>query len=276
MEKLIIKAPAKINLGLNIIEKRKDGYHNIETVFYPIRLYDELEIFKSDAFNFKCSNLFMKSDRSNSIIKAKNLLEDETGKKLNCIIYLKKNIPIGAGLGGGSSDAAATLKALKRLYDLKISTKKLTLLAEKIGSDVPFFIKAIPCYASKKGEKIKEMKITLPHPILIVNPGIHISTKWAYENIRPEKPETNLLSIFNSLDINFKIIKNSVRNDFEEIVFNKFPAIGKIKEQLYNYGAMFSLMTGSGSTVYGIFPDLKSAKNAGEKFNKNYFTFIHT
>ncbi len=275
MEKLKIKAPAKINLGLNIIEKRNDGYHNIETVFYPIRLYDELEIIKSERFYFKCSNSNLRIDKNNSIIKAKKILEKETGINFNCRITLKKNIPIGAGLGGGSSDAASILKALDKLYELKITISKLEQLAADIGSDVPFFIKANPCFAAKKGEEMKKINLSLPFPILIVNPGIHISTKWAYQNINPKKPDRSLLSIFNKCQNDFELLRKLVKNDFEKIVFNKFPVVKEIKKQLYKEGAMFALMTGSGSTVFGVFPDLITAKKAERKFKKNYFTFIH-
>lgn len=271
-----VKAPAKINLGLHVINNRKDGYHNIETVFYPISLYDELEINKGEKFNFICSNSNIELDKNNSILKAKIALEEEIGVKLECTIHLKKYIPIGAGLGGGSSDAAAVLKALNESYNLNISVSSLELLAGKIGSDVPFFIKAVPCFATKKGEEMEELNLTLPFPILIVNPDIHISTKWAYENIKPLNPETNLQIIFNSFNNDFERLREYVKNDFEKIVFNKFPSIKEIKEQLYKEGALFALMTGSGSTVFGIFPDLITAKKAKRKFNKNYFTFIHT
>lgn len=275
MEKLEIRTPAKINLGLNIIGKRTDGYHNIETIFYPIGLFDKLTFYKSGSFSFRCKNFLLEADKNNSVIKAVEILKEETGEKINCLIELEKNIPVGAGMGGGSSDGAVALLTLNKFFDLRITIKRLEELALKIGSDVPFFINPNPCLASSRGELMTGLNFTIPFPILIVNPGIHVSTKWAYENIKPTKPRQSLLEIFNSQINDFSKLKNFVKNDFEEIIFKKFPAIEEIKKSLYECGALFALMTGSGSTVFGIFKDLVSARKAQNIFSKKYFTFIH-
>ncbi len=274
MKIIKIKTPAKINLGLNIIGKRPDGFHNIETFFYPIKLYDYLTISLSSSFKFKSNIKSLNSDSNNSIIKAKKILEYFTGEKLNFQVELEKNIPIGAGMGGGSSDGAATLLALNKLFELNITKQKLSELALKIGSDVPYFIDPKPCFAISRGEVIQKLKFNIPFPILIVNPGIHISTKWAYENISSHKPRYHLFNLPLTLPNKFVELRQLVTNDFEEVVFKKYSEIQKIKDSLYNSGAIFALMTGSGSTVFGIFKNIELAQKAEAKFNKRYFTFI--
>ena len=275
MKTIRIKTRAKINIGLNIIGKRPDGFHNIETFFYPIKLFDYLTFSLSKSFKFKSNIEYLNKDLDNTIIKAKNILEDITGKKLNFQIELEKNIPIGAGMGGGSSDGAAALLALNKLFELKLSKQKLFKSALKIGSDVPYFINPQPCFAISRGEVIQKLKFNIPFPILIVNPGIHVSTKWAYENISPRKPRYHLFNLPAIQPNKFKALKELVTNDFEEVVFKKYPRIQNIKESLYNSGAIFVLMTGSGSTVYGIFKNIKLAYKAEEKFMKNCFTYIN-
>ena len=275
MEKLIIKTPAKINFGLNILRKRSDGYHDIETIFYPIKLFDILTISSSDEFNFKSNIRQIENEKNNSIVKSVRLLEDLTGKKFNIKINLEKYIPIGAGMGGGSSDGAASLIALNNFFNLNIEEKILNELALNIGSDTPFFLNPTPSFAQSRGEIIQKINFNIPFPILIVNPRIHISTKWAYENLKLKNHNNFLRSINSDVQIDFSKLKNEVTNDFEEIVFNKYPEIEKIKTQLYESKATFVLMTGSGSTVFAIFHDYNSAKIAAEKFPSNYFTFIN-
>lgn len=274
MKKLEINAPAKINIGLNILSKRNDGFHNIETVFYPINLFDVLIFTQSDHFSFTCSNPEVTSSGNNSVLKAIELLEKYSGKKINVEVNLKKNIPIGAGMGGGSSDAAGTLLAMNEFFSLGLNEQKLMELALEIGSDVPFFIKPFASFAESRGEKLTLIKLNITFPILIVNPGIHVSTKWAYENIKPERNEISLKEILDKDEIDFTSINNSVVNDFEDVVFQKHPEIKEVKDLLYKSGALFSLMTGSGSTVFGIFKDMKIIRKVIKKLPSNYFTFI--
>jgi 4-diphosphocytidyl-2-C-methyl-D-erythritol kinase len=275
MKTIRFKTPAKINLGLNIIGKRPDGFHNIETFFYPIKLFDYLTISISRTFKFNSNIEFLNSDSNNSIIKAKKVLENLIGGKLNFHVELEKNIPIGAGMGGGSSDGAAILLALNRLFELNLAKQKLGELALKIGSDVPYFIDPKPCFAISRGEVIQKLKYNIPFPILIVNPGIHISTKWAYENISPNKPRYHLFNLPLIQPNKFEELKQLVNNDFEEVVFKKYSEIQRIKDSLYNSEAIFALMTGSGSTVFGIFKNIELAQKAEAKFMKRYFTFIN-
>jgi 4-diphosphocytidyl-2-C-methyl-D-erythritol kinase len=276
MEQLKIKTPAKINIGLNVIGKRPDGFHNIETFFYPVKLYDYLTFRSSKSFKFNCNVEFLRNDPDNSIIKAKKILEATAKKKFNFTVDLQKNIPIGAGMGGGSSDGAAALISLNKIFKLNLSKQKLKELALKIGSDVPFFIDPKPGFAMSRGEVIQHLKFKIPYPILIINPGIHVSTKWAYQNISPGKPRYRLFNLPLIQPDNFTTLKELVINDFEEPVFKKYSEIKDIKKSLYDLGAIFALMTGSGSTIFGIFENLTSAKKAKDKFSSKYFNFIQT
>ncbi|MHB1688213.1 MAG: 4-(cytidine 5'-diphospho)-2-C-methyl-D-erythritol kinase [Ignavibacteriaceae bacterium] len=276
MDKIEIKTPAKINFGLNVVEKRADGFHNIETIFYPVKLFDKLTITKSDRNSFSCNLKTLPTDGDNLVLKAKEILEKESGKKFSLQIELEKNIPVGAGLGGGSSDAATVLHAINSLFNLDLSKEDLKRFALELGSDVPYFLDARPSFASGRGEILKVLDLTIDYPILIVNPGIHISTKWAYQNIRPKKPAKSLNEIFQSTEIDVSKFVGVVRNDFEEVVFKNYPEIEQIKQEMYKLGAGFSLMTGSGSTVFGIFPDKGKAKEAEIKFRAKYFTFLQS
>lgn len=275
METVKIKTPGKINFGLNILRKRSDGYHDIETIFYPINLFDILTVSSYDSFAFECNNKELSNDFSNSVLIAVQLLEIYSNQKFNVKISLEKHIPIGAGMGGGSSDGAAALIALNKFYKLSLTSDKLKDLALNIGSDSPFFVDPSPSFAQSRGEIIQKINLSIPYPILIVNPGIHISTKWAYENLQIKFNKKFNLDLITGKTIDFSKLRNEITNDFEEIVFPNFPEIEKIKKQLYENDASFALMTGTGSTVFGIFPDIASAQTAKENFSKNYFTFIH-
>lgn len=270
-----IKAPAKINIGLNIVEKRSDGYHNLETFFYPIKdLFDTISFTRSEKFSFRTRNRELQNDSSNLILKTKELLEKETGKEFNVNIELIKRIPMGAGLGGGSSDAAATIISLNEMFDLKLDYKKQIELGLKLGSDVPFFLKAKPAIGYSRGEKlIIRNDFILDKPILLVNPGIHISTKEAFENIQPKSSLVDYKSVFSNFE-NFYENKDKLINDFEAYVFEKYPKIGTIKNIIKEYGAKFTMMSGSGSTVYGIFDSIEEAKSVKGKVESSYFTFI--
>ena len=275
MDKIKLNSPAKINFGLNIVSKRPDGYHNIETIFYPIQLHDEIMVKKSGKFAFQSNNKNLTVEADNLIVKSKRLLEKHTNKIFPVEIFLQKNIPIGAGLGGGSSNAASTLLALNKLFNLKLPGKELFDIAVQIGSDAPFFLDPKPMLARGKGEILSAINFKIKNPVLIINPGIHISTPWAYSKINPEEPMNSLAMIIKNGLEDFSKLKGIVANDFEEIVFKEYPNIKKIKKDLYELGAEFALMTGSGSTLFGIFPDLKLARKAGKNFSDRYFTFIH-
>ena len=201
MDKIVVKSPAKINIGLNIIHKRDDGFHNLETIFYPLNLFDEIIFTKSDNFAFNSNDENLNKEKTNLIIKAKEILENEFDAQLLVNISLKKNIPIGAGLGGGSSNAAATLLSLAKLFDLEVSKSQLQELAIKLGSDVPYFLNPVPSFAESRGEKLFPINLKIEKYLLIVNPGIHIATKWAFGLITPKQPNISLKSLIDKLKI---------------------------------------------------------------------------
>jgi 4-diphosphocytidyl-2-C-methyl-D-erythritol kinase len=256
---------AKINLGLSILNKREDGYHNLESIFLPIPITDSLEFIESDEMKFEC-NLVINDEKVNSVLMAYNLLKEKFNLPL-LSIYLYKNIPIGAGIGGGSADGAFMLKGLNECYELGLTNQELKGYANKIGSDCPFFIDNKPTFIEEKGEKMSEMELDLSnYYFVIINPNIHISTKKAFSNLTlVHKDSTSLLSIIKNEPI--ENWKNHIFNDFESLVFNAHPGIEAIKEKLYQKGALYASMTGTGSTVYGIF-EKKIDLNG---FNSSYF-----
>jgi 4-diphosphocytidyl-2-C-methyl-D-erythritol kinase len=275
MKELTIKSPAKINIGLNILSKREDGYHNLETIFYPINLFDELLIREDDKFDLVTNSPQLNIENNNTIMAARKIISELTGIEIKASVTLNKKIPIGAGMGGGSSDGAAALILFNRFYNLKLSNEVLSSLALKIGSDAPFFIEPKPKFGSLRGEILEPIGLIIDKPILIVNPGIHISTSWAFSKIKPQIPGTHLNRILFGKQGDLSIFKDIIVNDFEPSVFHFHPEIKQIKQRMYDVGAEFSLMTGSGSTVFGIFPDITFAQNALKEFPTNYFTFIN-
>ena len=264
-----ILAPAKINIGLRIIRKRSDNYHDLQTVFYPIHLSDVLEIVKADRHEFY-SNIKLEDD-ANLCLRALDFFCERTGINAEVRMTLKKNIPIGAGLGGGSSDAAAVLLALQDIYGKPLSEIELLNIAEQLGSDVPFFLKKRPAYATGKGEMIEPLSFQLNTFILTVTPEIYVSTPFAYSLVTPSgEKDTSLRDALLRLGSDVANYKDAIVNDFEQPVFEKFPEIGRIKSEMYASGADFALMSGSGSSVYGFFRTRPEAENAlaalGAKF----------
>jgi 4-diphosphocytidyl-2-C-methyl-D-erythritol kinase len=275
MDSLTVSSPCKINFGLNIIEKRSDGFHNIETIFYPISLFDTISIKKAKSTSLTTNIPSLKNDKSNLIIKALNLLQEYSNTELNVDIHLEKRIPIGAGLGGGSSNAASMLLALNKMYNLNLSMNQLIEIASLLGSDVPFFLNPLPSFGEKKGEKITPRKFNISLPILLLNPGIHVDTAWAYKNIKPSK-DSSLSAIKDMKNPTLENIVPNIKNDFEPVVFNSYPLIAELKEELKLLNAFFVLMSGSGSTLFALFSDISSAKKAQDCFSPEYFTFIHS
>lgn len=249
---MVLFPNCKINLGLNVIGKRSDGFHDLETVFYPIQLRDAIEVIEKPAFQFSSSGLAIKGESDNNLcVKAYSLLKKDFPQIPPVQIHLHKAIPIGAGLGGGSADGAFTLILLNKKFKLKLSEKQLMEYSLRLGSDCPFFISNKPCYAAGRGERLEELEINLSeYKIIVVHPGIHISTAWAFANIDPCKPTTLIKEIMRQP---VEMWKQELKNDFEDPVFNKHPEIKKVKEDLYAAGAVYSAMSGSGSAVYGIF-----------------------
>ena len=248
----------KINLGLRITNKRADGFHALETVFFPISIKDALEIIiepdtNAAPISFTSSGLAINGDPSDNLcFKAYGLLKKDYPTIPNIKMHLHKTIPMGAGLGGGSADGAFTLVALNQLFNLQLSVDKLMQYALTLGSDCPFFIINTPAFASGRGEILKPINVNLDgYYIVIVNPGIAISTKLAFSLITPKVPDTNMEAIICEP---VTLWKEKLINDFEQPIFNSFPELANIKETLYQKGAVYASMTGTGSTVYGIFP----------------------
>lgn len=244
---------AKINIGLNITEKRTDGFHNIESVFYPVGWSDALEVIPNDSDNveFQTSGLEIPGNQdSNLVLKAYRLLSDAYAIS-GVTFHLHKVIPMGAGLGGGSADGAFALKLLNDIFKLELSTAQLQDFARKLGSDCAFFIENRPVYCYAKGDQFEDFSLSLNGKfIVLVNPDIHISTAEAYGGVTPQLPKVSLKE---ALSQPISTWKEIVKNDFEEKLLIKYPAISAVKTALYENGALYASMTGSGSTVYGIF-----------------------
>ena len=248
---MVVFPNAKINLGLHILKKRLDGYHELETCFYPIPWKDALEIIESKKTVVTTSGIDIPDHGDNIIYKAYQLLKQKYDLP-PVQIHLHKAIPIGAGLGGGSADAAFTLTLLNKYFSLGLSDEQLMTFAIQLGADCAFFIKNTPMLASGIGEKLSAINIPLAGKfILLIYPNIHISTKEAYANISPGKPSMRIKDIFklNSLSE----WKHVLKNDFEKPLFKKYPVLDKIKKQLYESGAIYAAMSGSGPCMFGIF-----------------------
>ena len=276
------KAPAKINVGLRVLSKRKDGFHNLETIFYPIEIFDNIKLtVKKLPVTAKNSIIKVTSQPKGNISGNKNICYktverffEEFGikEKYSIVVNIKKNIPMGAGLGGGSSDAAGVISALLKYFRIKCKPNEILSFAQGIGSDVPFFLIGKTAYATGRREKLTLLPgFKIKGKILLVNPGIHISTPWAFKQLSVKNSKKKIM------DKTYKFILDDERlmiNDFERVVFKKYPEIEKIKYDMYMHSADYALMSGSGSTVYGIFSNGKT-KNAEKYFkSKKYKVFV--
>ena len=256
---LMITFPnAKINLGLNILERRPDGFHNIESLLLPITLYDILEVIqaKNGQPSFTSSGLEIPSNGKPNLCQQAALLMKKKYGIPDVSIHLHKNIPMGAGLGGVSADAAFTLKLINQLFSLQISSNALKKLAEKLGSDCPFFIENKPILVSGRGEQLESFSIDLSGlSLFVVNPHIHVSTAKAYAGVKPVIPEIPLREALNQPLENWKYF---LKNDFEVSIFKKHPILDQIKQEFYLAGALYASMSGSGSAMFGIFKETPS------------------
>ena len=264
----------KINLGLNIVEKRKDGFHNIESIFYPVQLCDILEMVEMENVGTEFTSTGIPvpgGAKDNLCVRAYNLMKkphDLGGIK----IHLHKIIPIGAGLGGGSADAAFFLKMLNEKFGLWMPWDEVHAYANKLGSDCSFFISNKPSFVFGRGDEFENIDLGLSgYHVVLVYPNIHVDTSKAYSGIAPKKSSSNLRE---DIFLPVKEWKNKIKNDFEETIFIKHPEIKALKEKLYSFGAIYSSMSGSGSTVYGIFnPDSHRDKTDFKKEFPSYFVW---
>ena len=258
---------AKINLGLNIVETRPDGYHNLETIFYPINLQDALEVTRREnndkEYTLHISGSPLEGEpEDNLVVKAYKLLKKDYPGLLPVDIHMYKHIPAGAGLGGGSSDAACMIKLLNDKFSLGLSTERMEEYAVKLGADCAFFIRNKPVFATGIGNLFEPVELSLKgYHIILIKPDIFVSTRDAFAEIKPVRPAVSLKEIVKQP---METWKNSMKNDFEDSVFKKFPEIAAIKDELYDLGAVYAAMSGSGSSVYGIFK--APIENVEDKF----------
>lgn len=269
----IIKSYAKVNLSLEVLYKRQDNFHEINTIFYKTKIHDILHFSKSAKYEISLDKNIDIPLQNNLIYKAAQLLQSYVEKDLSCSIRVEKNIPTGGGLGGGSSNAAYTLIALNDFYNLNLSRKELSHIAAQLGSDVPFFLYDKTCIAKGRGEIITEIDFSVPYHILLINPGIHISTPEAYQSLNRSTKickgtDYNLL-LANQSELSSETANYFV-NDFEDYVFKTFPKISEIKSTLYDNDSVFALMSGSGSTVFGMFYDADKMEKTRRLFENCY------
>jgi 4-diphosphocytidyl-2-C-methyl-D-erythritol kinase len=248
---MIVFPNAKINIGLHVVSKRPDGYHNLETVFYPVQFCDAIEMAESKEGKFTASGISVGSlPQDNLIMKALHLLK-KYFELPPVQFHLHKNIPFGAGLGGGSADAAFTLKMVNDFFSLHINNDELKHYAAQLGADCPFFIDNKPAFATGTGDELQTINLDLSeYKIVILKPAFSVSTLEAYKNIQPKQPDFNLAEL---TQLPLEEWKNRVVNDFEKSVFPNYPQIKNLKEKLYKLGAVYASMSGSGSAVFGLF-----------------------
>jgi len=274
---VVVFPNCKINLGLNIVRKRSDDeFHDLETVFYPVKWHDGLEVIKKrdlttdtqlpDQASLSTSGLDIEDPKNNSCIKAYSILKREFPETIGPVdIHLHKTIPAGAGLGGGSSDAASTLILLNKIFGIGLDSEQLQNYARFVGSDCPFFIANKPCFGIGRGDILSPIAVDLSlYKLILVYPGIHVSTGKAFSLIKPTKQSKSIIS---TIQQPVGTWKKELHNDFENPVFDLHPEIRSIKEKLYGAGAAYASMTGSGSCVYGLFD--KTA-TIGLSFPSNY------
>jgi len=272
--RLSFKTPAKINLGLHISHKREDGYHELETLLQMVSLYDAIELETLPAgIELECETPGIPKDHTNLVVQAAQLLMDASARKNKpgVRIRLDKNIPSGAGLGGGSGNAAGVLVGLNVLWDLKLPRQKLALLAAKLGADVPFFLTAPTAFGTGKGDAVTPVQTVGKFDVLLVYPNFPIATPWVYQNLNLKltNPQNNISILKKFLsESQVEKLGKQLFNDLEPVVIERYPEIQAIKDDLCSLGAKGSLLSGSGSTVFAIFDDPDCAKSAYTSYNK--------
>ena len=268
---MLTRPIAKINLGLNVVERRPDGYHNLETVFYPVPVCDALEVFEMDTLfpspvdcDLKVTNIVIEGDEQrNLVVRAYNLLKQDFPTLPRIHAHLYKGIPTQAGMGGGSSDCGFMITLLNRMFGLGLSDEQMIQYASRLGADCAFFILNRPCYAEGIGERLQPIALDLSGWYLaVVRPAIPVSTKEAFSLITPQHPEKNCLDIVMQP---VETWRDELTNDFEKSVFTLYPEIGAIKQRLYDMGATYAAMSGSGSSLFGLFREPVSLDQFNEE-----------
>jgi 4-diphosphocytidyl-2-C-methyl-D-erythritol kinase len=275
--RISLKSPAKINWFLSVLQKRDDGYHNIISPMQCVDLFDMLSFEEADEIQLQ-SDLDIPAE-GNLVYKAAVLLKKVSGYNLGARIELRKNIPVAAGLGGGSSNAAYTLIGLNRLWGLNYNKSALMGLAAEIGSDVPFFLAGPLALVEGRGEKVTELQTDRSLDVLLVKPDVSISTAWAYDSFKTRltKKAVDIKLFCQALDRkNFAFLRDCVFNDLEDVVVGKYPVVGAIKRMLVQNGALFSLMSGSGSSVFGVFQSNEEAVRASGTLKGEWRRVVRT
>jgi len=269
VKKLQLKAPAKVNYRLDVLGKRADGYHELRMIMQRVDLCDDIEIVLSErpGIRVACGRAGVPDGPGNIAWRAADALVKLSGREVGIDIAITKKIPVAAGLGGGSSDAATVLMGVNELLELGLSDEELMEIGVKLGADVPFFIFKKPALAEGIGDQLSALEEVPELWIVLVNPGIHVSTAWVYQNLQlTRKEEAAIVSrSYSSLDEVCAVLSN----DLEPVTFGRFPAVRELKEQMLTAGARGSLMSGSGSTVFGLFADESSARRAADEIAKS-------
>lgn len=273
-------SPAKVNLFLKVLSKRQDGYHEILSLMQPVSLYDEvtMDVEEGDGITVSTDHAGVPGGKDNLAYRAADLVLREAGLKRKVTIFIGKRIPVGAGLGGGSSDAATVLMGLNSFLGSPVDKNRLMELGASIGSDVPFFILKSPALARGRGEVLKRVKLP-SYGYILVNPGFHVSTAWAYNNLDlTKKAEDNILMYSEETLDPERNIKDLLQNDLEAVTAGKYPEISAIKGALVEAGALGALMSGSGPTVFGVFPEPRKAEEAFQRLkgtlDKGFSVFL--
>lgn len=268
---MTVRAYAKINLGLRILRKRADGYHDIETIFHQIDSYDTIELTATHGgITFESNSATLPTDSTNLCVKAAQLLQDISHVKEGVRISLTKKIPVAAGLGGGSSDAAATLKGLVKLWGLALRHHELMKIALNLGSDVPFFLEGGTAFATGRGDNLEHVRFDLPYWILVATPPVRVSTSWAYSRVRSFSSDGGLHAVLDAP----KLPLDLLTNDLEALVFKAHPEVSNLKHVMYELGAESALMSGSGSSVFGLFQEEETASIAALKVSQSSETSL--
>lgn len=271
-----LKAPAKINWFLTVVSKREDGYHDIMSLMQCISLYDDL-VFEHSGIIEVISDLDIPLE-DNLVYKAASLLKQYTSYGGGARIILKKDIPVSAGLGGGSSDAAYTLLGLNKLWNLGLNNKELSLIGIRVGSDVPFFLNGPSAFVEGRGEKVTPLKINSSTVFLLVKPPVSVSTAWAYSyfgrlsNGELTKKRVNIKLFYQTLKKqDLASLNTMLHNDLERVVVERYPVVGNIKDRMLEKGAVISAMSGSGPTVFGVFDSRDTAKKAAKSMKPSAY-----
>jgi 4-diphosphocytidyl-2-C-methyl-D-erythritol kinase len=273
MDKIELTSPAKINLGLYLLEKRPDGYHDILTVFQTIDLQDTITFQKTStpSISITSEGFPIPLSEDNLISKAIRVFETRTGIQCGLQVHVQKRIPLGAGLGGGSSNAACALKAVNVLYNKGLDDKELESMGSEIGSDVPFFIRGGTAIGEGRGEKLTSITIPDDFHIILLYPDFSVSTAWAYQNAKISLTKDQKMATFRSLFPKLPIhaLPQGLANELEDVVFQRHPLLADLKQELIRRDAFYASMSGSGSSVFGLFRTREAAESAHSFFSIN-------